>query len=422
MFFADRYKLTLKPKFFAAAFVIFASLKLGLGQLLWAPRIFTFADEYDYSFSSQNPWILLSQILTLLVFSSGAVIFINGFNHGYGISKKYRTLALIWSLLIVFVLLSDWMSGRVSSLEHFIPLLIPIIGAKLLHVERIHLLDKVYYSVGFIIFGGLIAAVVNPKWAFMLDYQSDSALFNLRFVGLLSHSNQTGGLAGLLLIIGLAKSFKFKKFIICCSLITLLIAQSKTSILATFFAFIVWVIVVNWRSVKLAKALVGVAAVAFIFGWLVIVVLGMNAPSNELTTLTGRTQIWDEALKMWQERPFFGGGQNVFNLEFRLKTELTGAASAHNQFLEILATAGLFGALTMTLLVVYMYKITFRKMRMDRIDGAAAALLMFIFVRGITEPSLLGLGIGVPIFSMFSLFLILSIKSNATSNMPCVNS
>lgn len=418
--FSDYNKWKIKIKYLSFLFVIFSAAKLGLGQLLWSPRTFTFLDAYDYSFLSPSPWILLSQYFTLFIFLSGAIIFISGFKRNFRVTREYRLLSLIWIILIFFALMSDWLSGRKSSLEHVTPLLIPFVGARLLHVEKIQLLDTLYYLIGLIIFGGLVAAVINPKWAFNFDYQSDFALFNLRFVGLLSHPNMTGALAGLLVIIGLAKSFRFKVFFVSCGLITLLISQSKTSIFATFLAYLIWIITINRQSKKFARAWVGFAAIVFLFGWLAYIILIVNVTNNELTSLTGRTEIWDEALKMWRAHPFFGGGQNVFNLDFRLKTALTGASSAHNQFLEILATTGLVGALAMTLLVSYMYKTIFKMKRMDSMGGAAAALLMFIFIRGITEPSLLSLGISVPFFSVFSLFLILSIKCDTGSNMPNV--
>lgn len=103
-----------------------------------------------------------------------------------------------------------------------------------------------------------------------------------------------------------------------------------------------------------------------------------------VSTLTGRTDIWQTTIDTWKNNPWFGYGPALWDLEFRLTHHAALAAwHAHNQYIQALGEAGIVGLLAMVAysgaFIYYGVKFT------TRTHGVSLALLLLILIRTITE-------------------------------------
>ena len=107
---------------------------------------------------------------------------------------------------------------------------------------------------------------------------------------------------------------------------------------------------------------------------------------EQFFSLSGRGAIWQVAFDVWKRNPLFGYGPGLWNPEFRQSIGMSFAFSAHNQFLQSLSGAGLFGiaGAVYYLAVLGFYAIRFAV----RTSGFTVALWFFLFIRCLTETPL----------------------------------
>ena len=105
---------------------------------------------------------------------------------------------------------------------------------------------------------------------------------------------------------------------------------------------------------------------------------------NDVTTLTGRTDIWRVTLDTWRQNPWFGYGPALWDLEFRLTHHGALAAwHAHNQFIQALGEAGIVGLAAMP---TYLASLVYNGVRFAASTrGVTLALLLLILSRTMTE-------------------------------------
>lgn len=286
-----------------------------------------------------------------------------------------------------FIYLALFLWARLSSID-------PVIVAK--------------RCLGLIVFSSLIAAIVAPRLVMQSGYIGLIPGFDLRFWGVTSHANTLGAVACMFLVLELAEpSAKawLRTSILAAAGLTLILTQSKASILAAFVGFS---IIIYWRLLSQADGaitgnkrgslipigLLGGFAISISVVAALAIFLDMDILSalegqldaravNHLSTATGRTLIWDAAIEGGLQSPLFGQGADFWGLENRLQLGLTGAASAHNLFLQTFSRSGFVGLLALFVFFYFLVQYSIRAAKPTR--GGSIAILAVLLMRSMFE-------------------------------------
>jgi len=219
-----------------------------------------------------------------------------------------------------------------------------------------------------IVFGSLLAALVWPEMATQPGYLGLIPGFNERLWGVTASANSLGSVACILLVLEVAEPLKRKwthLIVLSGAVAALLLSQSKTAIVSGLVGAIV---IVCWRlagdlfrashaprnRVPLSAVTVGALAIVVTVGgfWLMFadsnLLLNLSRKLDsravgDLSTASGRTLIWDVAIKGGLASPLFGQGLGFWSLENRVLTGLNGAVHAHNLFLQVFSRSGTVG-------------------------------------------------------------------------------
>ncbi|HAT09203.1 MAG TPA: hypothetical protein DCS97_01080 [Planctomycetes bacterium] len=215
-------------------------------------------------------------------------------------------------------------------------------------------------------------ALLLPAWAFEREYASGwFQWWSWRLYGAMPHPNFLGPLMLLALLLELhllciarpagllarAAALAWPAAV----LGVLLATQSKTTMLAAAIA--VPLLLVLWANraagprldarIRLAAGAWGIAMLvclaALFSGSLASWADDLaDAKGDSVTTLTGRTVIWNITLDEWRRNPWFGDGPGLWDAEMqdRYEAELSWRTGhAHNQVVQQLGQSGVFGLL-----------------------------------------------------------------------------
>ncbi len=253
-----------------------------------------------------------------------------------------------------------------------------------------------------IIYASAVAAVAFPEWAL---YDDIWAVFPgiPRLFGVTSHPNVLGPLAALYLVIELFRPANrwFGMFNAMVAIAVLFLSQSKTAWTMALSALFIWLAVRLWRGIGLGlsgdqtwqRALfgglgVGGLALVAVFAAFVAGAFDRFQLDNleGLTTLTGRTTIWNITLDVWRDNPLFGYGQELWGDAFRAKYRLLFVGQAHNQFIQTLGESGIIGIAG---LLIYLWVLALLSLRHARAtSGLSVSLFLMLILRSITETPL----------------------------------
>lgn len=313
---------------------------------------------------------------------------------------------LITGLLAVF--LASFASSVFGTKPEFIHqtlytllVMLALILAPPIEPERVAVYAK--RVLAFIIYGSLILAVADPTHYVQTGYSGIIPGFNIRLHGLAQHANALGPLALLYLVLAYWVPGKRPWHLLgnLAALAVLILAQSKTAWVSGIFIFLILLAfrLAEQAGKELKSAQIG--WVTALGGGLFLAMLASSlaffvtanpldtlsrllTADSELTTLTGRTGIWEITLETWRRSPWFGYGPALWDLEFRITHHSALAAwHAHNQFIQSLGERGLFGLAAMLLYVGAMLGYGIRYARETR--GASLALVLLMLIRAITE-------------------------------------
>lgn len=172
------------------------------------------------------------------------------------------------------------------------------------------------------------------------------------------------------------------------SLAALLLTESRgplTGALAILFV----VYMLHWRRLYAAimmfsLGLLGLAVLlpkgeAFIFK-----MVSRSGNVSEITSFTGRTEIWNAVLKLSAAEPWMGYGyaSSVFVLPQHASEVGFATSHAHNLFLQLLLTTGVIGVSLFVISVI----VIFLRAAVQR-DRTVFAMMLFVIFNGITESS-----------------------------------
>jgi O-antigen ligase len=105
---------------------------------------------------------------------------------------------------------------------------------------------------------------------------------------------------------------------------------------------------------------------------------------SEITSFTGRTEIWNAVLKLSAAEPWMGYGyaSSVFVLPQHASEVGFATSHAHNLFLQLLLTTGVIGVSLFVISVI----VIFLRAAVQR-DRTVFAMMLFVIFNGITESS-----------------------------------
>jgi exopolysaccharide production protein ExoQ len=168
----------------------------------------------------------------------------------------------------------------------------------------------------------------------------------------------------------------------------LILTNSRTP-LAMVFVILFMTYALTWRRVHIAILLVsaGLLAMAILLpvsDQLMLKFVSRSGSADELTSLTGRTEIWYTVLKLVEQQPWTGYGyaSSVFVLPEHQNSIGFTTSHAHNLALQLLLTTGWVG------LILFLLSIAGIGIRAVRHNNRVMfALLAFVLLNGITESS-----------------------------------
>lgn len=324
-------------------------------------------------------------------------------------SREGRTLFLAFLLYyLTNVVLNNIFGDNPAFYERFVSAAIVFVAFYFSrNQDRYYAIQTTKCGLLLMIAGSCIAALAMPSIAVQQNYEGYLPGTGIRLWGLATNPNSIGPLSVLFLLLLAHQPFRrrwLQYAAIALGLTTLLLAQSKTAWGAALLAFSI----VYWaRAVQMPAApgrmraphslrnfaapmLACAAGLLLIAGFAFFTAYEQQftaiANERQLTTLTGRTEIWSVAIDAWKSNPLFGHGSSIWGEEFRKRIGMDFAVSAHSQFMQSLSEAGTIGFVA---LIVYFFLLWRASVAANvPTRGLSLAIFSLIFVRAITETPL----------------------------------
>ncbi len=258
--------------------------------------------------------------------------------------------------------------------------------------------------------------------------------FNFRLHGIFSHSNSLGMAALVYLVLDMADETRatvYRKLGWFISMCVLIATQSKTAWVGALLAYTIFSI---YKILVQKSSRVGQSAMPLVIGGFVLVGMGgfvllfgnsvgnwfggLDAETyNSLTSLTGRTNIWNITIRSWLENPIFGYGPGLWDIEYRLKYApqyLDIVGMAHNQFFQTLGESGILGVIGLVIYMITLLKVGLQYFSATR--GVSLALVVIFLTRSISETPFRNLALDMMFFAHFILFVLLLSMSATAHN------
>lgn len=254
---------------------------------------------------------------------------------------------------------------------------------------------------------GLIAAIIFPSIAIQNHFVTGWLPWpQIRLWGLDSHANTLGPLAMMVILLELGHAYS-KKWLHTGTLLiasaALILSQSKTAWASTLIAAALFFMLTVYDQISAAnrpsskKLLIPVFItfslvffITLLFAFLFtdssnkIVDFFSTSEGAKLTSMTGRDAIWRITLQEFDANVLFGYGPTLWGPEFSAEHRLLGTASnAHNQFVDLLGSSGLFGGVAFLIYLTMLFKHCFKATHV--VGRLPLALLIAMCIRAIPE-------------------------------------
>lgn len=272
----------------------------------------------------------------------------------------------------------------------------------LVQIGIMPVLNAIFIGMGLFNIFSWIVFFVWPEIGVLKEPITDGK-FTHRMSGL-AHSNVLGQYAGLTVVLGTIMLFTYKKKssirlgLIAIALGALICSLSRTSLAATIIALAIAYRRVFFKPEYLRRYVV--ATMVGIFALLVIstqVDIGANieqklalvsksGDADELTSATGRSEIWAYTIRLIAERPLIGYGaatSKYYLARYSLYT--------HNMILNVAFSTGIIGGFACLMMVLGRIRAMFI-ISHPLADG----ILVFIIVNGIFENVIFAVLAGMP--------------------------
>jgi O-antigen ligase len=357
--------------------------------------------------------------------------------------RRDKTVYTPHFLLLIFVVFwigtvaAPALFGAHPQLSHdFVyPVVIGVAAILASKVERDRSIAATRDAIFVFMLAGLALIFFKPDMALDATYNQGLLPGVPRFAGLAPHAVSMGLLAQLSLLCLMTIPYRrpwVNRMAWVVGLGVLFLAQSKTGWIA--FALCSSCLVVLrgggqlWRRISdpLHPEFGIVVICAFIaallaaggllvFGGIGAKVAGFfdSAQGAQLTSLTGRDQIWAIAYDEWQRNPVFGYGPGLWDASFRASIGMPNATHAHNQFMDTLSRSGTVGATALVLYAATLLVLSIWHARTT--GGLSLALFIALALRSVSEVPLLLFGYGPEIITQLLLLMTLVTASAESS-------
>lgn len=279
-------------------------------------------------------------------------------------------------------------------------LLYPIVVFAAAYAARREPLSQIISMAKLALFGmmflSLAVAVVKPDLALQPNYKGWIPGLSIRLWGVGSNANSIGPLALVALLIEYMQPYRRRWVhgaVVAASVAVLVLAQSKTVWVAGLFvlAVLAWHRFGKVRGgvdMRFALIVVVVASVPLLAMLMVDPTRIWNKlfMSPDVTTISGRAQIWSVALSEWLRNPLFGYGPEIWGPVYRERVGMQFAFHAHNQFLQSLSAAGTLGVVSLVIYLWFLGKGALLQAEQSR--GVSVALYVLVLLRCMTETPL----------------------------------
>lgn len=344
------------------------------------------------------------------------------------IKIKYRKISAIQLSYLMFFLavqIVNAIGGTVPGLNYqslygpalfFSLALLPAINSR-------HLVNSVKLLFLALVILSLLFVFIDPDLVLESNYIASVVGFQYRLYGLTDHANTLGlvGVVIILLEVAVPIKSRLRWGVLVPALIAIIFAQSKTVWITLLV--LVYILVASKRLSLSHSKLVGTRRLSyarlikvsiffsmvagFAFNFLDIDSLSSaGGKTTDLSTFTGRDYIWDITIREWLNNPVFGYGPSLWGEAFRQQVGLASVGQAHNQYVQTLGEAGLFG---MFFLVLYQVVLLISAIRLNRTAGVLPlCLLLVLWIRCFSEsPFRIGVLLDVGTVVHLLLFLLL---------------
>jgi hypothetical protein len=260
----------------------------------------------------------------------------------------------------------------------------------------------------------IVFYVVNPQVGRMSDWVNGAFVPTSRLQGVFGTANAAGAASAMgimltALLSGIAWRRPLFALLVAPMLFCLVASNNRMSIAAMGAGFLY--VYLRRGSVRLKAAMVillgALAAIVMAsFGDAILAGVSRSGSIEEITSGTGRTRIWSVVIDLWTQRPLFGYGAGSAKFILPVHPLLfEAAAHAHNLYLNVLFAGGIVGlGLFLTSIV------TAARAAWLRDFHSVIALIIFLLVYGITEPTIGGVASFLAM--MFYAILILPTSGN----------
>ena len=302
-------------------------------------------------------------------------------------------------------------------------------------VERDRAIAATRNALFLFMLGGLVLVFFEPSKVLDASYSYGFLPGLPRFAGLAPHAVAMGLLTHLALLCLLTMPYRrvwFNRLAWMVGLSVLILAQSKTAWIA-FVLCSCCVLVLRdgpglWRRIsdplhpEFGVVLISgfmftllAAAALLMFGGVDEKVSSFFASTQgaQLTSLTGRDQIWAIAYDEWQRNPVFGYGPSLWDASFRASIGMPYATHGHNQFMDTLARSGTVGATALALFAATLLVMSVWFARAT--GGLSLALFIALALRSVGEVPLLLFGYGPELLTLVLLLMTLASASASTA-------
>lgn len=215
------------------------------------------------------------------------------------------------------------------------------------------------------------------------------------------NANMLGQLGGIVTVVALFEAMSAPKRLqrgyliaLAIGLLTLILAYARTSLIAS--ALIAFALMIRFKRLGLLSVAILVAAtLAAIFPDAIWRYLSRGQEADHFYSMSGRTNMWEFALKAFEARPLLGHGFFVGHKYVELGTSGRFLATADSTYVETLVNLGVVG---FVLVVAFALSAGLQAMRVLRLSSASTrpkepatvilfAFCAFILVRSLTASS-----------------------------------
>jgi exopolysaccharide production protein ExoQ len=320
---------------------------------------------------------------------------------------------------IIFAFISVLWSFQpfVGLTKVFSLLMIVLVGFGLAYCCTI---DEIKKYIAYILFFILLMSLVYVFFIPSLGRMSAGDGFETGLVGenqgVFKHKNIFGSFSSLSILVSVFlldnKVGKIRALLFLISLLSLFMANSATKIFAVFFA-ICFFVLFCFICRMIGKNYSGRALVFSVFLCAVMVILLFNVVlffvglAGRDLTFTGRTLIWEHAINLFYEKPFWGYGiSSIWSTDLSYISTLPfyTPIHSHNSFVEIMLTTGLFGAVLLLFFIFKSFK-DFIALGVSPVNNFFLTLLLVVVIDSCFEYTIFRGNSMSFLFLVFSYFL-----------------